>query len=142
MVNGPAAAQQQADPGTAASSAPVRRLDRRSFFGGAVSAAVVATVASESAASAHAGGEVPQIIGSVPRHASPRSMKALLDDGSAVRVVLAPEGRVDRDGHPATLGDFEVGDWFLALGEARADGVFIASRVIPGALGAKKSAAA
>jgi len=115
-----------------------RGLDRRSFLAGVASAAVATGASEAMAATDESAAELPQILGETRAHVSPRAMQAVLDDGDDVRVVLSQGARVERGGRAAALADFEVGDWFLAVGQSAADGTFSALRVIPAVLGAKQ----
>lgn len=118
-----------------------RQLDRRAFLAAAASTAAVGAVVQNHdayAASDISLTELPQIIGGVAGHVSPRAMDIGTDDGDRRRVVLSPGARVERDGKAATLADFNVGNWILAVGTTPADGTFEAGRVIPAVLGARQ----
>jgi hypothetical protein len=115
-----------------------RHLDRRAFFAGVAGVAVATGASEATAATDESAAELPQILGEIRGHVSPRAVEALADDGHDVRIVLSRGASVERGGRAAALADFQVGDWFLAVGRPAADGTFSAARVIPAVLGAKQ----
>jgi hypothetical protein len=114
-------------------------LDRRAFLAGVATTAAAVTAPTEAAAHPpDAAADLPQALGEVKVHLSPRALLAASDDGTEFRVVLARRARVARDGRPGPLSEFAAGDWFIAVGQPAGNATFLATRVIPAAIGAKQ----